>query len=106
MSIPLDKITFGVPAAERDNDLMDCFVSSEAYNNFSIGKKTIVLGNRGSGKSALFRKLNDDQIIKGNITINLAPEEYSYELLSETLKTEADGAWAKPKTSVFSKMKS
>jgi hypothetical protein len=95
MTIKFEDIVFGVPAAERDNDLMDCFVSSETYENLRIGKKTIILGNRGSGKSALFRKLSEEERRKGNITIQLAPEEYSYELLSETLKSEAEGAWAK-----------
>ena len=93
--IKKDKINFGVPAAERDNDLIDCFVTSDTFRNLQQGKKTIILGNRGSGKSALFRKLSQEERQKGNITIELSPEEYSYELLSETMKKEAEGAWAK-----------
>jgi len=95
MTISIDKINFGVPAAERDNDLLTCFVSSETYENLRTGKKTIILGNRGAGKSALFRKLAEEERRRSNIVINLAPEDYSYELLSETLKKEKEGAWAK-----------
>ena len=95
MSIDIEKLSFGVPAAERDDDLLACFVSSETYQNLQSGQKTIILGNRGTGKSALFLKLAEDEKRKGNIVISLAPEEYSYELLSETLKKETEGAWAK-----------
>ena len=89
------QFTFGVPAAERDEDLYACFVSSDIYANLRDGRKTIILGNRGSGKSALFRMLADEEVNRGSLVIALAPEEYSYELLSVTMKKEAQGSWAK-----------
>ena len=89
------KITFGVPAAERDSDLIDCFVDSESYRNLKFEKKRILLGNRGSGKSALFRKLAEEEENEGNIVIQLSPEDYSYELLSKILRKESEGSWAK-----------
>jgi hypothetical protein len=89
------QFTFGVPAAERDDDLYACFVSSEIYANLRDGRKTIILGNRGSGKSALFRMLAEEEGKRGSIIISLAPEEYSYELLSVTMRKEAQGSWAK-----------
>jgi energy-coupling factor transporter ATP-binding protein EcfA2 len=95
MSVFLKDITFGVPAAERDQDLLACFVLSEAYTKLARGQKTIIFGNRGSGKSALFKKFADDESTKGNIVVQLAPEEYSYKLLSQTMRKEAEGAWAK-----------
>jgi hypothetical protein len=95
MTISLDKIRFGVPAAERDNDLIACFVTSDTYSNMLSGRTTIILGNRGSGKSALFRKLAEDEKAEGNVVVQLAPEEYSYELLSQTMRKEAEGSWAK-----------
>jgi hypothetical protein len=95
MSQTQTQFTFGVPAAERDDDLYTCFVSSEIYTNVRDGRKTIILGNRGSGKSALLRKLAEEERKRGSIVISLAPEEYSYELLSVTMKKEAQGSWAK-----------
>ncbi len=95
MEVTLDQLFFGVPAAERDDDLIACFVSSETYTRLTEGKKTIILGNRGSGKSALFKKFADDERVKGNIIVQLAPEDYSYELLSELMKKEKEGSWAK-----------
>jgi hypothetical protein len=95
MMTQVTHFTFGVPAAERDDDLSACFVSSEMYESLRRGQKSIVLGNRGSGKSALFRKLAEEERKAGNAVIALAPEEYSYELLSETMKKEAQGSWAK-----------
>ena len=92
--LEINKLTFGSPAAERDADLIDCFVNSETYQNLKLAKKTIILGNRGSGKSALFRKLAEEKS-KDNIIIQLAPEDYSYELMSGILKKETEGSWAK-----------
>ncbi len=91
----INELSFGVPAAERDNELISCFVESDIYRKLLNGEKTIILGNRGSGKSALFKKLADDEVIRKNIVVQLAPDEYSYELLSETMKKEAEGSWAK-----------
>jgi energy-coupling factor transporter ATP-binding protein EcfA2 len=95
MELSIEKLFFGVPAAERDDDLIACFVTSETYNKLAKGQKTIILGNRGSGKSALFRKLADDEKVKGNIIVQLAPEEYSYELLSQSMRKEKEGSWVK-----------
>ena len=53
----LRELNFGAPAAERDiaQGLRDYFVESEAYNRVKSGTKTIVLGNRGAGKSAILK---------------------------------------------------
>lgn len=95
IQIQLDNLFFGSPAAERDNDLINCFVSINSFKNIKHGGKSIVLGNRGSGKSALFRKLKQEEEEKGNLVISLAPEEYSYEMLCKIMAKESAGAWAK-----------
>ena len=60
-TINLTQMNFGAPAAERDIavGLVDYFVESEAYRRLSARTKTIVLGNRGTGKSAIFKILAD-----------------------------------------------
>lgn len=90
-------LDFGAPAAERDisRGLADYFVESEAYRRVESGRKTIVLGNRGTGKSAIFKVLADREKRRGTIVIELAPEDYSYEMLTRSLGSEASGSWAK-----------
>src|SRR5579872_447641 len=96
-AIDLAKLSFGAPAAERDiaQGLAEYFVESDAYGRLSARQKTIVIGNRGSGKSALFKVLADRSRKAGAIVLELSPEHYSYEMLCGALKAEKEGAWAK-----------
>ncbi len=93
----LEKLDFGAPAAERDIDcgLDDYFVESDAFQRVTNGEKTILLGNRGSGKSAIFKVLASRERKKGTLVLELNPENYSYEMLASTMLKESDGAWAK-----------
>ncbi|HZP41322.1 MAG TPA: hypothetical protein VFD84_07405 [Candidatus Binatia bacterium] len=93
----LSKLNFGAPAAERDISvgLADYFVESDAYARLASRKKTIVLGNRGTGKSAIFKILAGRARSSGSLVLELSPEDYSYEMLSSVLRSEREGAWAK-----------
>jgi len=93
----ISKINFGAPAAERDinQGLVEYFVESEAYQNVLNRKKTIILGNRGTGKSAIFKVIAERERKRGALVIELSPEEYSYEILNEMMISENRGAWAK-----------
>lgn len=95
--VDLSALNFGAPAAERDisQGLADYFVESEAFRRVSEGRKTIILGNRGTGKSAIFKVLAQREEAAGSLVIELAPEDYSYEMLSEMLASESQGSWAK-----------
>jgi hypothetical protein len=90
-------IDFGAPSAERDIErgLEEYFVESEAYNRVRSGAKRIVVGNRGIGKSAIFQVLGRRERDEGSYVIELSPEDYSYELLSQTMASEHSGSWAK-----------
>jgi ABC-type transporter Mla maintaining outer membrane lipid asymmetry ATPase subunit MlaF len=90
-------LNFGAPAAERDIDkgLRDYFVESETFRRVLAGEKFVILGNRGSGKSAIFKMIAERERTKGTHVIELTPENYSYEMLSSIMKNEAEGAWAK-----------
>lgn len=90
-------IDFGAPSAERDIErgLEEYFVESEAYNRVRSGAKRIVVGNRGIGKSAIFQVLARRERDEGSYVIELSPEDYSYELLSQTMASEHSGSWAK-----------
>ncbi|MCW2918714.1 MAG: hypothetical protein JWN52_6782 [Actinomycetia bacterium] len=93
----LDYLDFGTPSAERDigRGLEKYFVESAAYQRVRSGDKTIVLGNRGAGKSAIFQVLAKRERIAGSHVIELSPEDYSYELLNATLAAENAGSWVK-----------
>ncbi len=90
-------LDFGAPAAERDigRGLEKYFVESAAYQRVQSGAKTIILGNRGSGKSAIFKVLASRERALGSHVIELAPEDYSYELLGSTVAAAHAGSWAK-----------
>jgi len=93
----LSGIDFGAPAAERDIErgLEEYFVESEAYNRVRLGSRRIVIGARGIGKSAIFQVLARRERDAGTYVIELSPEDYSYELLSQTMASEDRGSWAK-----------
>ncbi len=95
--IDLTKLSFGAPAAERDitQGLAEYFVESDAYGRLTARQKTIVIGNRGTGKSALFKVLADRSRKTGAIVLELSPENYSYEMLCNALRAEKEGSWAK-----------
>jgi ABC-type transporter Mla maintaining outer membrane lipid asymmetry ATPase subunit MlaF len=87
VTIDLSRLNFGAPAAERDIDqgLADYFVESPAFMRVAKREKTVVLGNRGTGKSAIFKVLAKRERDAGSVVIELAPEDYSYEMLTQVL---------------------
>lgn len=89
-------LQFGKPAAERDLDhLTSYFIESGTYSRLANGNKRFLLGNRGSGKSAVFKMIAQREKLAGNVVLELAPEDYSYQMLSDILAKETEGAWAK-----------
>jgi hypothetical protein len=96
-SAELSGISLGAPAAERDIErgLEDYFVESATYERVRLGSKRIVVGARGIGKSAIFQVLAKRERDAGSYVIELSPEDYSYELLSQTMASEDHGSWAK-----------
>lgn len=92
-----DRLDLGAPAAERDikKGLAAYFIESEAFNRVLHGEKLVVVGNRGVGKSAIFQVLAQRERAVGTYVIELAPEDYSYELLNRSMTPESHGSWAK-----------
>src|SRR6266700_3277517 len=91
------RIDLGAPAAERDIErgLAAYFIESEAFTRVCAGEKRVILGSRGAGKSAIFQMLAQREREAGAHVIELAPEDYSYELLRQTMLPEHSGSWAK-----------
>jgi hypothetical protein len=90
-------VNFGALAAERDftEGLSRYFVDSESYRRLRDGKKAVALGHPGVGKSAIFKMIAEHERSRQSCVIELAPEDYSYELLAQTIVPEAKGPWAK-----------
>ena len=93
--IALPRLDFGAPAAERDiaRGLKTYFVESPSYRRLKAGQTTVLLGNRGTGKSAICKMLGAEP--HGPICVELSPEDYSYEVLSKNMAKEHEGSWAK-----------
>ena len=87
--------SIGAPAAERDELLLQCFVGSNLYDSITSGGACVLLGNRGSGKSAIFQKFKDQTKGTKQAIIQISPEDYSYEIVSSTLASELEGSWNK-----------
>lgn len=97
MKIDINKLNLGSDSAEKDIQigLLDYFYQNTAYNKILNQQKTIIVGNRGVGKSAIFKYIASEEERKGTIVLELSPEEYSYEILSSILKKESEGSWGK-----------
>lgn len=77
----LDHLYLGNPVAEFDQDLSKYFIRNAAYRSLVNGRADIVAGDKGTGKSAIFKyladqyptidKLKDVEIVAGfNLTGN------------------------------------
>jgi hypothetical protein len=54
----LSSLQFGAEEAERDALLSDSFISLPEFFEVVVGKKNIIIGDRGTGKSAMFSHLS------------------------------------------------
>ena len=98
-------IRLGAPAAERDikldpargvdfkHGLMEYFVESDAYQSVERGVTKILIGNRGSGKSAIFKVLAARERKLGTIVIEIAPDTHSYKQVHIALSKETPRNW-------------
>ena len=59
----LQQFTFGDPEAKSDEILASCFQKIRGVEELLNGSKSIVLGERGSGKSALFKLISDGNLV-------------------------------------------
>lgn len=89
----LNAITWGDDSAERDSHLLSYFIDTESYQRLLKKEKFIVTGRKGSGKSALRKKLEEEFASEGNTyVINIAPKYTSIrDILNEKSLTESFG---------------
>lgn len=71
----ISEINWGDDSAERDPFLLEYFVTSDAFQRLRARTKSIVVGRKGSGKSALRKKLEQTfQSETDTHVVNLSPK--------------------------------
>jgi hypothetical protein len=86
MPVTLRDIDFGTADAESDDRLGEYFLETAYVREALTGKKTIFLGRKGAGKTALFRQLPDLYRQEGHedlVTISMTPDQYAWGALKE-----------------------
>jgi len=83
-----DKIDLGEHVAENDiSYINDCFVKSPEYNKMLNSGYKLILGRKGTGKSASFLHLRNEKFSKDTIKISQYFDKYNlndlYDLVSE-----------------------
>lgn len=79
----LSKIDLGKDEAEQDQRLKEYFLKTSNYENALAGIKTIVIGRKGSGKSAIFALMQVELEESGALVIPITPDQYSWSALKE-----------------------
>ena len=81
--INLIKLGIGCDIAEQEKErLLNCFIETNSYNAALNYEKSLLIGRKGSGKSAIYIKLLEDISSDNlNYVVNLKPE--SNELLED-----------------------
>lgn len=80
-------------AEDEVSELQDYFITTPAYihANTQARRKTYYIGQRGAGKTALFKKLTSDYGKSGNyVILNITPETFSYEKFNDAKHNYSD----------------
>jgi Type II secretory pathway, ATPase PulE/Tfp pilus assembly pathway, ATPase PilB len=80
-------LSFGSDVAEHDPNLPLYFLHTDSYRNVVTGKRTLVIGPKGSGKTAILQSLVND--VDSNYSVVITPERYARALLQDVLHGEA-----------------
>jgi hypothetical protein len=67
-SVDISRLHFGSEEAERDKALQLSFMPPPSVKSILSGDKSIILGERGSGKSAIFRAIRDPDLFRSGRT--------------------------------------
>lgn len=88
-------INLGGLAAEHDNYLEQYFYESDLFRRVALGHTRILIGNRGSGKSAIFKVLAQKERAEGTLVQEILPSDYIYDLLKNSRLFESEAEWAR-----------
>ncbi len=79
----LSSIDLGQDDAEYDQHLHRYFLKTSAYNLALEGKKTIIIGRKGSGKSAIFKLLEEELGESGTLIVPVTADQFLWNLFQE-----------------------
>ena len=84
---PLQSLTMGDPTAENEmTTLANYYLPTDQYRRALQGEVNLVVGRKGSGKTALFIQVRDKiRTDKRNIVVDLKPEGYQLIKLKEDI---------------------
>lgn len=82
MPFEISRIDLGSDEAETDKELRSYFVKTPYYDRALNGSKTIVIGRKGSGKSAIYKMIGEDLAKKGVGVVGITPDYYSWSVLN------------------------
>ncbi len=84
------KLTFGDDVAERDNELHQYFVSTYEFKQADEGSASVIIGPKGSGKTAILRSLEKNR--GSHNTIIITPEIFATSMLRQVIE-DSKGLW-------------
>jgi hypothetical protein len=91
----LRDITMGGLAAEHDASLEQYFFETDMFRGVALGHTKILIGNRGSGKSAIFKVLTKKEKGSGTLVEEITPSDYMYDFLKNSRQFDSNAEWAR-----------
>jgi len=91
----LREITLGGLAAEHDDSLEKYFFENDMFRGVALGRTRVLIGNRGSGKSAIFKVLAHQEKTAGTLVEEITPSDYMYDFLKNSRRFDANAEWAR-----------
>jgi hypothetical protein len=82
-------ITFGSDVAERDEHLLDYFISTTAFRHTKNRERSVIIGAKGSGKTAILRALASES---PKTSITITPEVFATSMLKQFVD-ESGSVW-------------
>lgn len=82
----IERVDLGDVAAENEiRQLRSWFVRTGQFNQAKRGHARLVIGRKGSGKTAIFYALRNSFRGRGNLVVDLKPEGHQFTKLRETI---------------------
>lgn len=99
----IKKISLGASAAENEFlDLSDYFVETHEFQEALAGRGRIVVGRKGTGKTAIFWQVRDRiRAHSRNFVIDLKPDGYQFRKFKESIFTDLSVATKEHTLSAF-----